>query len=92
MLLARFYYFVIGWRERLHIPQQVVNLSRPRYNKSCFWTNTDVFSSETYRIFVECDDHLYVKSSRKIVINDPFNVIKTQLFIVSSCQLLILMY
>jgi len=31
-------------------------------NKSFYWTNKDVFSSETYRIFLYYDDLLDVKS------------------------------
>jgi len=35
-------------------------------NKSFYWTNKDVFSSEIYRKFVQYDDLLDVKSSRKV--------------------------
>jgi len=41
------------------------SFAEPGVNKSFYWTNKDVFSSETYRIFLY-DDLLDVKSSRKI--------------------------
>jgi len=37
------------------------------FNKSCFWTNNEVLSSETYRIF-------FYSTMTSYMSNDPFNV------------------